>query len=126
MSAVAECEERARMLEARGWRVTSTWHRRSESGQSYAQIAERDLAELVVGGHVVVCGDTASSSGGWHTALGLAVSMGKSVVVIGEHGAKNVFSHLPGVQRFATWADYLDSVDDSDRTVWLVTESGRQ
>jgi hypothetical protein len=126
MAALEECEQRARALEARGWRVTSTWHRRSESGQSYAQIAERDLVELVVAGHVTICGDTPSSSGGWHTELGLAVSLGKHVTVIGEHGARNVFSHLPGVQRFPTWSAYLDSLDDSDRTVWLVTESGRQ
>jgi hypothetical protein len=84
---------------------------------SYATIAERDLVELVLAGYVVINGDTPSSSGGWHTELGLAVSLGKHVTVIGEHGARNVFAHLPGVRRFETWADYLAHLDTKSATV---------
>ena len=42
----------------------------------------------------------------------MALSLGKTVAVIGEYGARNVFAHLPGVERYATFDDYLNALDD--------------
>lgn len=111
MAARVECEHRAQSLEARDYRVVSSWHRRDESDETYEDIGSQDMLEILRATHVVVCGDTPSSTGGYHVECGIALALGKDVVVIGEWGERCVFAHVPGVRRYATWEQYLVVLD---------------
>lgn len=48
---------------------------------------------------------TSNSRGGRHVELGIAIGAGIPVVVIGPR--ENVFCHLPEVEHYDTWDEYL-------------------
>jgi len=50
-----------------------------------------------------------NSRGGRHVELGIALGLGKPVVVIGPR--ENVFCWLPQVRHYETWHDFLTVVD---------------
>jgi len=118
MNALWVCESRACNLEARGFRVVSTWHgRRDEGKQTFAEIGATDMLEILRATHVVINGDTPSSTGGYAVECGIALALGKDVTVIGEWGENNVFAHVPGVRRYASWSTYLAVLDAEVRSI---------
>lgn len=103
-------------LAAMGYAVTSRWiegdHQIPDSGLSAeakaeerTRFAEEDLADLIAADMVISFTEEprkTQSRGGRHVEFGVALGLGKPVLVVGYR--ENVFHCLPQVQFFATWA----------------------
>lgn len=106
-------------LEALGHHVTSRWldgtHQLGGDGLSVqAADAERERFALedhddVEAAEVVISFTesprSTSGCGGRHVEFGLAFALDKRCIIIGPR--ENVFHHLPGVEHYATWNDFL-------------------
>jgi nucleoside 2-deoxyribosyltransferase len=107
----------ARDLKAAGHIVTSRWingnHQISDDGLS-AQAAEaervrfacEDRADLEAADCVISFTESprsTNSRGGRHVEHGIALALGKRVIVIGHR--ENVFHCLPGIEFFETWSE---------------------
>lgn len=72
------------------------------------KFAEDDFEDVVDSDMLIAFTEqprSGNSRGGRHVELGIALGMGKPVVIIGPR--ENVFCWLPQVRHFETWADFL-------------------
>ena len=108
-------------LEAAGYIVTSRWinggHELTKEGSTEAHEAERvryaqeDFADLLAADCVISFTEIpreTKTRGGRHVEHGMALALGKRVIVIGYR--ENVFHCLPQCEFFTTWADALASL----------------
>ena len=101
-------------LEALGFDVTSRWLTVAarEPGAAYSDDEWRSLAlidqEDVLAADTVVCFSEeqgAGGNGGRHVELGMALALGKQVIVIGRR--EHIFHRLPEVTVVESWPEAL-------------------
>lgn len=130
------CEYRSQ-LEDRGFSIPAKWLQGShqittdgralgDAGESLVEATGESDAELrrkfaqddyddVASADMLVAFTEAEntpgrSRGGRHVELGIALALGKTVVVVGPH--ENIFTWLPQVNHFDTWEQFLEALDD--------------
>lgn len=112
LAAAYTAESRAKMratrtvLEQYSHTVTSRWiDELRDTQQAQGLMDFRDLAEA----DAVVCfTGIPSTSGGFHTEVGLALAWRKQTIIVGER--LNVFHHLAEIQWFPSWSAFLDDL----------------
>ena len=114
--------------EDEGWEVVSTWfyQPRTDTMSHIKHDTERvlgvaisDLRELASADAVVVMAG-GSTSGGKHVETGLALAMGKRVVIVGGGtDYENVFHALPNLTRVRSFGDAMDSLTTVSRPLWM-------
>lgn len=106
-------------LEALGHAITSRWldgtHQLGGDGLSIqaadherTRFASEDRNDVMDADTVISFTEPPRSTngrGGRHVEFGMAHARGKRCIVIGPR--ENVFHHLPEVEHFATWGDFL-------------------
>ncbi len=101
-------------LEALGFEVTSRWLTVAtrEPGAEHSEDEWRRLAvidqEDVLAADTLVCFSEeagAGGNGGRHAELGMALALGKQVIVIGRR--EHIFHRLPEVTVFESWPEAL-------------------
>jgi hypothetical protein len=100
-------------LEALGIDVTSRWLATEPRVRSeYTAEDWRDLGlvdqEDVLAADILVClteADGAGGNGGRHVELGMALALGRRVIVVGRR--EHIFHHLPEVELVETWPEAL-------------------
>ncbi len=74
--------------------------------------AEDDVQDIVASDALVLFSeppDSHSKRGGRHVEFGIALGLGKRLIVVGPR--ENVFHCLPQVERFATWVECLEMLE---------------
>ena len=121
-------------IEKLGWEVTSSWieardgtpalgqDELTEPGLSAApgvrskwhadlstavKAATDNMSDLFRATTLMLFTRSPSTSGGYHTELGMALASGKDIIIIGP--VLNVFQALPRIRRFDTFRDFLES-----------------
>jgi hypothetical protein len=95
-------------LEALGHIVTSRWlDADSEDPAALALCAAEDLIDVVTSDTVVSFTEEprGNSRGARHCEFGIGLALNKQLIIVG--GREHAFHHLPQVQCFASWADFL-------------------
>ena len=98
-------------LEILGHLVTSRWINGSHEGSletGSAKFAQEDRDDLIAADWVISFAEpprTFNSRGGRHVEFGMALALGKRVIVVGYR--ENVFHYLPEVEFFETWKSCL-------------------
>lgn len=110
-------------LDALGFHVTSRWinggheidtdvpHSPATLSELRGQFALEDIEDLESADWVISFTEPNSSprsAGGRHVEFGIALALKKRVLVISQK--ENVFHHLPTVEFFNTWAEFLDTL----------------
>lgn len=115
-------------LESAGHTITSRWingdHQIDDAGLSTQakeseriRFAQEDRDDLLGADWVVSFTEAPRSSnsrGGRHVEHGIALALGKRVVVVGHR--ENVFHCLPEVEFFATWKDAFAALKTPSRS----------
>jgi nucleoside 2-deoxyribosyltransferase len=87
-----------------------------EQALAHARFAEEDVADIVQADCLVFFAEPPSSTGGRHGArhveLGIALGLGKRVVVVGHR--ETVFVYLPEVEVFASWEEARAALNRAD------------
>lgn len=101
-AAIKDAREVAVQLEMRGHEVTSSWLNEpfdhfEEDWQKMA-CATIDFHDVERSDAFVVLTEVPSSSGGFHTEIGMALGMRIPVYVLGPRN--NIYLHIPGVKDF--------------------------
>ena len=103
------------LLEAKGHTITADWLRNPHNDRS--QVAQRnyaliDLADIKRADALIYfCDELGWTPGrGKHIEFGAAYQMSKPIYVIGGDCEASVFYFLDDVQRFKTFADFLNSI----------------
>jgi hypothetical protein len=95
-------------LEALGHIVTSRWlDAEGEDPDNLALCAGEDLVDVATADAVVNFTEPprGNSRGARHCEFGVGLGLNKRLIIIGP--LEHAFHHLPQVQCFATWADFL-------------------
>jgi hypothetical protein len=101
-------------LEALGFEVTSRWLTVAarKPSAAYSEDDWRDLAvidqEDVLAAETVVCfseGQGESGNGGRHVEMGMALALGKQVILVGRR--EHIFHRLPEVTLVESWPEAL-------------------
>jgi hypothetical protein len=126
------------LIEEYGWEVTSSWidstatiplgvneltpvppDASETAREDYAihhyeavQAATKNLADLFRARVTIVFTRTPSTSGGYHTELGLALGAAKRVIIIGP--PLNVFHVLPVIEHYDTFEEFLSTLRRED------------
>jgi nucleoside 2-deoxyribosyltransferase len=119
-----EIEHYARLLREDGHEVTSRWHTPGHQlGPAANEIEFRlrgteDLEDVRRADAVIVhTGDVdpatgASTRGGYHTEVGIALGLGKPIALVGEK--LNVFHYIPGVVRYDFFQDVWRAIEEGN------------
>lgn len=113
------------VLQALGHEVTSRWIDQDLSGQqeaagtaelaadpaAYTKFADKDIEDLRAA-EVVVSFTGGGGRGGRHVEFGMAVMLGKQLVLVGER--EHVFHTLPQVVRYRSWPRLVMAVKSGD------------
>jgi len=98
MARVRDLNEQLREL---GLDVVSTWA--AEPPDRIARVAAiADARELLSADMVVIDTTVPSSTGGWHSEIGLALASGKTLAIVGP--CTNIFAEL-ATQKFYDWEE---------------------
>lgn len=106
----ANMEEKANILKACGFEITSRWVYGGEDGLSREQIAMLDLADVDRADIVVSFTEPEGSynrGGGRHTEFGYALAKNKRMVLIGPR--EQVFHHHAAVEQYETLELWVQS-----------------
>ncbi|MCA1845765.1 MAG: hypothetical protein LC792_21740, partial [Actinobacteria bacterium] len=96
------CDE----LAAAGIVVTSRWLTDPTpelTDDAWRALAVKDLEDIQRAEALVLFAEHAPSGGGRHVEFGIALGLGKRLVVVG--GIENLFQRLPRVDLAETWAE---------------------
>lgn len=108
-------------LLARNIFVTASWlweelplqHKLSEFDTEWlTRAAAKDVADIERADTMIFFAETPENQpqrGGRHVEFGLALALGKKIVVVG--GRENIFHYVPGVQHFTTFEELMESLD---------------
>ena len=111
-----EIQAAAAYLELKGMEIISDWHQelyapgidmRTLTGAIIRGLAEKDLEQLADCDTMVFFAEPQTQQpprGGRHVEFGIALALGKRIVVVGER--ENIFHHLPGI----TTVDSIEQV----------------
>lgn len=122
-----EILEYANVLRQAGHEITARWTDGDEEGKTLEQVAIMDYEDVARADMVLVFTDPKGSSqtgGGRHTELGFGYALKKYVWLVGE--LEQVFHSLPGVRRFDTLDQVIDSLKafDNVRLLQKITDKG--
>lgn len=103
----------ARLLEERGHTVTGDWFQAEGPEVNFNSVeaeirAVGDYKAVREADALVLFTSELSSTGGYHVELGIALTLGKSVYLIGPR--RNIFMALPAVRQFVKWEPFFDYV----------------
>ena len=86
-------------LEAAGFKVTSRWLESMDQPDGIAQVSREDIEQADV---YVLLGDERGDSGHRHVEYGIAMGLGKPIVVVAPE-SENIWQRLPGVTVVPEW-----------------------
>ena len=86
-------------LEAAGLKVTSRWLESMDQPSGIAQVSREDIEQADV---YVLLGDERGDSGHRHVEYGIAMGLGKPIVVVAPE-SENIWQRLPGVTVVPEW-----------------------
>ncbi len=92
--------------------VTEDPWKYSNSRERHETWGVRDIEDVAAADTLVLLANVASSSGGYHVELGLALGQNKNVLVIGDR--KNVFYWTPQVQYLPDDSDLIEFLQHPD------------
>jgi hypothetical protein len=117
-----EVADMARMLEQRGFEITSTWHKEDHApdvqlvdvnpGRLKAY-ARRDLVEVRLCEVFLFLSESDQAynrRGGRHVEFGYALGYRKGIAVIGPR--ENIFHHIPGVYHHKDLDEFIEEWND--------------
>lgn len=119
-----EIENYAELLRADGHEVTSRWHTPGHqlgpaaNATEFQQRGTEDLEDVRRADAIIVhTGDVdpvtgASTRGGYHTEVGIALGLGKPIALAGEK--LNVFHYIPGVVQYESFFHVWEAIDEGD------------
>lgn len=125
-----EIQQNAHCLQLSGYETTSRWHTPGHQlgpSQNDAERMQRGIEDLEdvrrADAILVHTGDVdpvtgASTRGGYHTEVGIALALCKPIALIGDR--LNVFHYIPGIVQFATFDDAWRAIDFGE---WPPTET---
>lgn len=124
-----EILEYAKLLQQAGHTVTANWTKGDEEGKTLEQVAIMDFDDVVRADMVLVFTDPKGSSqtgGGRHTELGFGYALKKHIWLVGE--LEQVFHSLPGVRRFDTMDQVIESLKAFDivKSLQRISREGLQ
>lgn len=118
-----EMREFAAYLRARGEEVTSRWIEGSHelgdhpTDEGRRRLATEDLEDLKAADAVIAFSEEprtmSNARGGRHVEFGLAIAMGKQIIVVGPR--ENVFHYLPGIERVSTGMQAAHRLEEARR-----------
>jgi hypothetical protein len=76
----------------------------SEHPYTEALHASMDITDIVMSDETLVFTGVPSTTGGYHTELGIAIGQQKRITIIGPR--ENVFQTLALLKKFDTWEDF--------------------
>jgi hypothetical protein len=95
-------------LEDLGHVVTARWlDADSEDPDSLGFCAQEDLVDVATADSIINFTEKprCNSRGARHCEFGIGLALNKQLIIVG--GREHAFHHLPQVQCFASWADFL-------------------
>lgn len=128
-----EIADHAEALESLGYKVTSRWllgdHQIDAAGKPISDAGEdlvengegeeaaklrahfaiEDVEDVRAANTIILFTEepySVASRGGRHVEFGIAIERGMNLIVIGPH--EHVFTWLPDVQQYDTWADFFE------------------
>jgi len=111
---VEEMRRHREELRGLGHHVTSRWIDLSD-GMDDKEIMEDprmaqgfavdDIADIMSADAMLMFTGISSTTGGYHTEFGVALMIGKHVIIIGPR--ENIFQAYQGVDQFDTWAKFM-------------------
>jgi hypothetical protein len=93
----------ALLLQEAGHEVTSRWIKGHDSTDPavLARFAQEDIEDVAAADVLMLFTEPniQGTRGGRHVEFGIALALGKRIVLVGVNNAKNIFQHLPEVYR---------------------------